>query len=100
MERTLNRNLLKYAVQRAIFNSDGSVADVRKSVLVEVFLPNGVGGRDTHAMTLFSSADFDRLPDLAETVRNLPEGSVIEVWDGRYLFGSGRSHDGYLKYAA
>jgi hypothetical protein len=92
MERTLNRNLLKYAVQRAMFNSDGSIADVRKSVLVEVHI---VGGAD--AMELMSGSKFDSLPSLAETIDALPAGSTIEVWDGRYLFGSARSHPGYLK---
>lgn len=95
MERTLNRNLLKYAVQRQMFNSDGSIADVRKSVLVEVSIAGG-----PHAVELMSGAKFDRLPSLAETVAHLPTGSVIEVWDGRFLFGSGKSQPGYLKLEA
>jgi hypothetical protein len=100
MTRILNKNLLKYAVQRSIFNSDGTVADVRRSVLVEVFVPSGDASvADKHGMTLYSGKDFDMLPSLADTVAALPVGSVIEVWDGRYLFGSGRSHDGYLRYA-
>ena len=54
LERTLNRNLLKYAVQRQMFNSDGSVADVRRSVLVEVFVPSGdAGAADKHGFTLY-----------------------------------------------
>jgi hypothetical protein len=101
MTRTLNRNLFKYAVQRSIFNSDGSVADVRRSVLVEVFVPSGDASvADKHGMTLYSGTEFDLLPSLSDTVALLPVGSVIEVWDGRYLFGSARSHDGYLRYAS
>jgi hypothetical protein len=93
MERTLHRGVLKYAVQRAIFNSDGTVADVRRSVLVEVDIAGGA-----HAMTLFSAAEYDALPSLADTSAALPVGSIIEVWDGRYLFGSARSESGYWKF--
>lgn len=91
MHRTLHRNLLKYSVQRQMFNSDGSIADVRKSVLVEVVIE----GKRT--VELMSGSKFDTLPSLSETIELLPEGSVIEVWDGRFLFGSGKSQSGYLK---
>lgn len=95
MTRTLNRSLLKAAVQRHLFNSDGTIADVRKSVLVEVAI---VGGK--HVVELMSGRRFDALPSLAETVEHLPAGSTVEVWDGRHLFGSARSHDGYLRFEA
>lgn len=93
MHRTLNRNLLKYAVQRQMFNSDGTIADVRKSVLVEVTIAGG-----QHVVELMSGPKFDAMPSLSDTVAHLPAGSVIEVWDGRYLFGTGKSHDGYLRF--
>jgi hypothetical protein len=95
LERTLNRNLLKYTVQRAVFNSDGSVADVRKSVLVEVSIAGG-----KHAVELMAGAKFDQMPNLAETAAVLPVGSTIEVWDGRFLFGTGKSQPGYLRFEA
>jgi hypothetical protein len=97
-----SRTILKTAVMRAVFNTDGSVADIRRSVLVEVLIPAttslaGISKGEVHAMSLYSSLDFDSLPDLRATVANLPDGSVLEVWDGRYLFGAARSASGYLK---
>jgi hypothetical protein len=102
LSRTANRAILKNAVQVKIFNEDGSIADVRRSVLVEVLIPataslTGISEGEVHAMSLYSSAAFDALPDLRAAVVNLPEGSVIEVWDGRYLYGTARSATGYLK---
>lgn len=89
MERTLHRNLLKYAVQRQMFHADGTVADVRKSVLIEVTDPVTGGS----SMALLAAVTFDNL-DL-----DFPDGFVIEVWDGRELFG-GRKGPGYRKLVA
>ena len=94
LEKTLHKNLLKYAVQRAITNADGSVADVRRSVLVELSPPDG--GKST--MTLVSAAAFDAM-DLDGFQAEWPEGWVLEVWDGRELFG-GRQGPGYRRLAA
>lgn len=95
MTRTLNRNLLKYAVQRAIFNSDGSIADVRKSVLVEVTIEGG-----KHVMELMTGSQYDAYLSFAKTIGSLPAGSIIEVWDGRYLFGKSKAfqNNGYHKF--
>lgn len=102
LSRQANRAILKSAVQVKIFNEDGSIADVRRSVLIEVLIPattsrDGISKGEVHAMSLYSGAFFDSLPDLRTTVANLPDGSVLEVWDGRYLFGTARSATGYLR---
>lgn len=102
LSRTANRAILKSAVMTKIFNSDGTVADIRRSVLVEVLIPatvsrDGISKGEVHAMSLYSGSAFDSMPDLRATVANLPEGTVLEVWDGRYLFGTGKSQTGYLR---
>lgn len=94
LQRNMHRSLLKSVVQRQIFNSDGTVADVRRSVLVEVRIAGG-----KHAVQLMSSATYDGFPPLADTVSHLPSGSTIEVWDGRRL-SRPRSDDGYRRYVA
>jgi hypothetical protein len=92
LSRQANRAILRSAVMHKMFNEDGSVADVRRSVLVEVKIPattslTGISKGEVHAMSLYSGAVFDSMPDLRATIANLPDGSVLEVWDGRYLFG-------------
>lgn len=95
LSRQMNRSILKDIVSYAIFDSDGNIADVRRSILVEVTI---VGGK--HVTEVMSARKFDSLPSLADTVGSLPIGSTIEVWDGRYLFGPMRSHSGYLRYVS
>jgi hypothetical protein len=79
MELKLQRELLKYAVQRSIFNRDGSVADVRRSVLVQV--SNEDGDPAKGATQLFAGADFDA--NVAPLFDQLTPGAIVEVWDGR-----------------
>lgn len=102
LSRQACKTILKSAVQTKMFNEDGSIADVRRSVLLEVLIPattslTGISKGEVHAMSLYSGSVFDSMPDLRATVANLPHGTVLEVWDGRYLFGSAKSATGYLK---
>jgi hypothetical protein len=104
MSRTANRAILKNAVMTKMFNEDGSIADVRRSVLVEVLIPatvsrDGISKGEVHAMSLYSGLAFDSMPDLRATVANLPDGTVLEVWDGRYLYSAARTSQakGYLR---
>lgn len=74
MELTLNRNLLKYAVQRAIFNRDGGVADIRRSALITI---------EGHGAEVVSGEMLDQMaPRLTELASR---GYVVEVLDGRAL---------------
>lgn len=91
-ELSANRAILKSACMRQIFNSDGSISDVRRSVLVFV----EINGKRTGE--LMSADKFDSLPNLVATSSALPHGSVIEVWDGRLLNSRKKNADqGYYK---
>lgn len=91
LETKMHKELFKAIVMRQIFDSDGNIADVRRSVLVTVT----INGKVTSE--LMSSDKFYALPNLAETADQLPAGSTIEVWDGRALFGRAKSA-GYVSY--
>lgn len=79
LELKLQRDLLEYAVQRAIFNRDGSIADVRRSVLVQVSNEDGDPAKE--AMSVMSGADFDA--NVAPLFDKMTPGAIVEVWDGR-----------------
>jgi len=79
LELTAQRELLKYAVMRSIFNRDGSIADIRRSVLVQISFTDAPGG----AMELMSGDDFDS--NFAPKLPQMHEAAVVEVWDGRIL---------------
>jgi hypothetical protein len=81
LEKKVNRELLKYAVQRQIFcEFSGNVLDVRRAVLVET------GTRSWVVST-------DRWDEVKDSILSLPElTGKVNVIDGRdYYTPSGRA---------
>lgn len=75
LEHTLRRNVLRYAVQRAIFCPvSGDILDMRRAVLFDVTADDGTAGT-----VVTTAAVFDKLKDA-------PHLQVSDVHDGRELW--------------
>lgn len=94
LETTTNRAVLKYACQRAIFNHDGSISDIRRSVLVTISHPE-------HGTTskLLSSAEHAEAWGRLVTLVDL--GYTLEVYSGALLSSrsEARQVDGHAVFA-
>lgn len=84
--RHLNRQLLRYAVQTAIYNEDGSIADIRRSVLITL----NTGEKTVTSLIKGEVYDRTTRAQLEDALYHTPTWSA-EVLDGRELFGGRRS---------
>jgi hypothetical protein len=84
MERTINKNLLKYAVGHAIFcpgkHCGGAVMDMRRAVMVTVKR----GGQELRTLTICAACFDASRAELNAAVEG--KGCTLELVDGRELF--------------
>ena len=81
IERMANREILKYAVQRKMFHDCcGTIADVRKSVLVEAGRPGETRGFALFALYCHGCVDLTAVQDLTA------DGYEVDVYDGKVLY--------------
>jgi hypothetical protein len=81
MERKVNRETLKYLVQRKIQCAlTGEVLDMRRAVAVTA-TANGKSGT-----SVFTAAAYDRIAEKLSAAADAV-GGTVEVLDGRKLFG-------------
>jgi hypothetical protein len=81
MERTANRAILKHAVMRKIYcDRTGQVLDTQTAVMVTATLGPRVG------TSVFAGSVYDTFRDSLAAIA-AKEGVVLEVLDGRELYG-------------
>lgn len=79
--RKMNREVLKYAVMRKMFNDCcGSIADVRRSILIEVGVPEKGSG-----FKLYCGECVGDVGAAVERIYELLPTAKVEVYDGREL---------------
>lgn len=82
MTKRANREILKYAVQRKMFHDCcGTIADVRRSILIEIEVPDRGTGFKLYCRECVNGTE----EEYTERILKAVPGAIVTVYDGREL---------------